>query len=130
MTRDSFTRMIELLRNDPSARRQLLHDPESVLHGNDIAGAAGVDEGPFGDARTRGDEVARTIAQLGPTAEALKVADVAARKIFGDDYDVEVSVLGFALLEQPKSKTLEVTATGTTKCTWDPWDGCSGDVDW
>lgn len=126
-----FARMVAQLRCDPDARRRLLEDPETLL------GDFGLERDALrspqeGEALTRARHLlsAADIAEQDDAATGLRKLGKAARQQLGDRYVVEVDPLGITLLECGRASTsLELTASGTAKCTFSPWDGCSPDVD-
>jgi hypothetical protein len=61
--------------------------------------------------------------------EALKKLGGAQDRVFGGQFGVDVDPLGVTLMERPTSTSADVTPTGTVKCTFNPADGCSPDID-
>lgn len=127
-----FFRMIDLLRSNHQLRQRLLDDPENVLT------ELGIDESILNKAH---DDKALARAQDLVTSAKLTDADdvisglkkigAAAKQNLKNGFEVEVEPFGVTLLERvPGSKSLDWTATATTKCTFSPWDGCKPDVDW
>lgn len=71
-----------------------------------------------------------SVDSLTDEAEALRALGQAAERQWSGNFDITVEPLGFTLLERvTDTSRADWTATGTTKCTWDPWDGCSPDAD-
>ena len=78
---------------------------------------------------------ARALAKSGlrkqdSTIEGIRKLDKAMSKEFGPRLDVKTRPMGITLAELPvkPSKSMEITGSGTVKCTFTPWE-CSPDVD-
>lgn len=127
-----FARMVDLLRSDRTAREKLLDDPDTLL------ADLGLDAKVLNDAYDQQalDRANALLKDAGITNQddavsALRKLGTAAKKHFANGHEVEIEPFGVKLLERvPGANTLEWTATGTIKCTFSPWDGCSPDPDW
>jgi len=126
-----FSKMIEILRSDEELRKLLLTSPDELL---EKLGASPelLQEGEISEGRARGEKILATanVLPADDLTTALKKLGKAAEQITSGKFTVDVEPFGFLLREKPQKFSLDWTATGTTKCTWDPWDGCSPDADW
>lgn len=132
--RAKFARMLEILRGSSEHRARLLSDPDALFK------ELGVDKGMLSGGGKDHQVALDRARQLVADAKIVSADDLSsgARKIgqsatrhFARGYDVIADSYGFRLLEKAViTPGLDETATGTTKCTWDPWDGCTPDADW
>jgi hypothetical protein len=132
MSDTKFSRMLHLLGGDSQARRELLRDPEAVLTRLGVDGS--ILENTYDrDALRRGEDIVSS-ARISPQDDvvtSLKKLGDAAEKALPNGYDVAVTPFGLTLMERVSNPTaLDVTATATSSCTFNPWDGCKGDPDW
>lgn len=127
---EKFDRMVSLLNLDERLRQQLLADPEGFLATMGLDKSI-LNDAPDQSALARANEVL-TAAQLTSDDDAissLKKLRDASQGIFGD-VALDINPIGFVLMERPTNPaSFSPTASGTTKCTLNPYDGCSADVD-
>lgn len=81
------------------------------------------------------DKAANAIKKAGlsgsdSTISGLRKLDKAMSREFGEDFELGLEPLGITLSEKVPANLakLEITATGTIKCTFSPWS-CGPDVD-
>lgn len=129
--RSKFDRMVALLRSDRQARDAVVSDLQGLLDRFDLTKdelTVPHDEEAY--RRAVGLLERAAIDNEVDPVTALRRLGEAARGAFPDGFEVEVDPLGVALLERtPGVGGLDITGTGTTKCTFSPWDGCKPDVD-
>lgn len=88
---------------------------------------------PAQAARQKSEDVLREAA-VGPNdsvGDAIVKMDAAARRVLNRDTEISIEPFGFTLRERaPSNQALDATGTVTTRCTFNPWDGCIGYPDW
>lgn len=63
--------------------------------------------------------------------DAIVKLEATARQVLNSEVDISIEPFGFTLRERaPSNHTLNATGTVTTRCTFNPWDGCIGYPDW
>lgn len=127
---EKFDRMVTLLAQDERLKQQLLTDPEGFLENMGLDSSI-LNEASDQEALSRANNVLAD-AQLTQTDDAvssLKKLRDASKGIFSD-VALDINPFGFVLMERPTTPAnFNPTASGTTKCTLNPYDGCSVDVD-
>jgi hypothetical protein len=129
---DKFQAMIAKLERDPSLAAQFAKSPAPMLKQFGVE-AAQLEKGTAESkaAGARGKALLKTAgvtASDGAVAAMQKLAR-AAPKVFKKGHDVKIEPFAFSLTERTNETDLALTATGSIRCTFGPWDGCRGDID-
>jgi hypothetical protein len=132
-----FDTMVALLERDSQLAAQFGKTPDTILKKFGVD-AAELDNGAKEtvEALQRANAVLKSAA-LGPKDNAvasLKKVSAEAEKAFKKGYGVKVDPIGVVYTEHVGSEEAggllhRLTALGTIRCTYGPWDGCHGDVD-
>jgi hypothetical protein len=127
---DKFDAMIAKLGRDPSLAAQFVKSPAPILKQFGVD-AAQLEKGTA-ESKAAGERAKALLKDAGVTASdgavgAMQKLARAAPKVFKKGHDVKIEPFAFSFTERTNETGQTLTATGTIRCTFGPWDGCRGD---
>ena len=127
-----FAEFLILMNESSSLRATFLNDPSGTLKKAKISsGSIGRKTRRKTAALARAEKAIESAKPDGKDfLKTFKAVSEGVQSSFENSSQLEFNSLAYTFLEVPTDAHLaDITGTGTVKCTYDPWDGCSADVD-
>jgi hypothetical protein len=127
-----FAEFLILMNESSSLRATFLNDPSGTLKKAKVSSARiGRKTRQKTAALARAEKAIKSTKPDGKDfMKTFKAVSEAVKSTFGSSLQLKFDSLAYTFLEVPTEiQSADITGTGTVNCTYDPWDGCSPDVD-